>query len=129
MLTTSEDIRAIEDQLFNKLLLEIVDESLTSILGENSKMELYCYLKETVAFDTDNVNVEFAAFHMGIKNLFGSSAIIVENAIIKELFSRIRLDFHKEDDFVDQIKKARTYFKLNKRSIDRMVKKTYAGCS
>jgi len=106
----------IGDVRFNELLQEAIDNTLTNTLGENAKKELYIYLKAVLSLDRNNVGRELEAFHTGLRLLFGSGALSIENAILKELFSRIGLSIHAEGDFLNLVKKARAHFSPRKKS-------------
>ena len=108
----------IEDIRFSELFLEVLDNTLIDILGKEAKNELYIYFKAVLSLDSENISREVDAFHTGLKLLFGPSAIRIENAIAKELFSKIGLKFSTKDAFVDLVKKARTYFTLYEKQLE-----------
>jgi hypothetical protein len=96
---------------FNELLLEVIDDTLTYILGEEAKKVLYTYLKWTVFLEKQDIGKELAAFDEGLKKLFGSGANVIEDAVVKEMFSRmIGLKISANDTFLDIVEKMRTHF-------------------
>jgi len=99
----------IDDDQFHKLFLEVTDSTLTSILGVEAKKELYVYFKAVLSLDIEDVSRELEAFRTGLKLLFGSGAISIENAIVNDLFSKINLRIPVEDNFVNLVKKARIH--------------------
>lgn len=105
----------IDDGQFNKLLLEVTDSTLTNILGVEAKRELYVYFKAVLSLNIENVSRELEAFHTGLKLLFGSGAISIENAIVNDLYPKINLKVSAEDNFVNLVKKARVHFTLGGR--------------
>ena len=108
----------VEDIRFNELFVEVLDKTLIDILGKEAKRELYIYFKAVLSLDSENISREADAFHTGLKLLFGSGAIRIENAIVKELFSKIGLKVSTKHAFVDLVKKARIYFTLHKKQLE-----------
>jgi hypothetical protein len=100
---------------FNKLLVEAIDSTLSHVLGEQAKRELYIYLKAVLSLDSESIGREPEAFHTGLKLLFGSGAISIETAIVREMFFRIDLKVPAKGNFTDLVKKARTHFTSRKR--------------
>ena len=105
---------SIGEARFNELLLEVIDNSLTSLLGEDAKKALYIYLKAVLFLERESVGKELEVFHTGLTLLFGSSAVEIEDVIVKELLSRLGLEISGKDTFVNFVKKAKTYFILHK---------------
>jgi len=106
---------SIEDAQFNTLLLEVIDRSLADSLGEEVRNVVYLYLKAVLFLKKEDIPKELVAFHAGLIKLFGSSATLVEDVIVKELFSKIGVKFSAKDTFVNLVEKARTYFVLSKK--------------
>lgn len=123
MVDRSEDSNnsSIEEIRFNELFLEVLDNSLTHILGEAAKETLFVYLKTVFFLDRENIGRKPTVFDAGLKMLFGSSATVIEKVIVRELFSRMGLKSSKNDTFVDLVEEARTYFILNEKWLSRAV--------
>lgn len=114
---TREDCFEIEEAKFNKLFLNIVDDTLIDLLGENAKKALYIYL-ETVFFlkRNDFIN-DLESFHEGLEKIFGSGAIMIENIIAKILYKKINLKF-KEDTFINLMEKVKEQATSQRHSCD-----------
>ena len=97
------------------MLLGTADNVLTNILGVAAKKELYIYLKTVLSLEDKNIGRDPRAFHSGLSLIFGSGAASIENAILKELVSRINPKFPVEGNFVDFVEKMRTHFIMPKK--------------
>jgi len=102
---------------FNEILLGSIDRTLTKILGEESKRDIYIYLKVAVFLEREDIGRKLDAFQAGLEMLFGLGAAVIEYAIVKELFSEMGLNLSGRDTFVNLVEKARTYFTLYKKKI------------
>jgi len=104
---------------FDKLLLEAVDEGLSS-LGESPKQAIYFYLKERFNVKKQRIPHEIEAFVDGIEKIFGLGASFLENLILKRLYEKVELSFRwqvpKDLTFVECVALANRSFVWKKRS-------------
>jgi len=105
-------IDSIEESRFNELFIDVMEHTISDILGGEAKKEICLYLKAVVFLEVENISKELVVFDAGLKRLFGAGATTLENAIVKELFSRIGLEVSARDTFVNLVGKAKTYFTL-----------------
>jgi len=81
-----------EDQLhrrdFEKILLEAVDEQLTS-LGESSKQALYFHLERGFNIKKNEIPQKTEAFVSAMEKIFGQGANYLEILIMKRLHEKI----------------------------------------
>jgi hypothetical protein len=70
---------------FEKLLLEAVDEGLSS-LGETSKIAIYFHLKKSFNIKKKEIPYKIEAFAKGIEKIFGLGANFLEILIMKQLY-------------------------------------------
>jgi hypothetical protein len=75
---------------FEKLLLEAVDEQLTS-LGESSKQALYYHLERGFNIKKHEIPRKTGAFADAMEKIFGQGADYLEILIMKKLHSKIGL--------------------------------------
>ena len=73
---------------FEKLLLEAVDEQLTS-LGESSKQALYFHLERGFNIKKQEIPQKTEAFVNAMEKIFGQGASYLEILIMKKLHSKI----------------------------------------
>lgn len=77
---------------FDKLLLEAVDEGLSS-LGESPKRAIYFYLKERFNVKKQEIPHKIEVFTDGIEKIFGLGANFLENLIVKRLYEKVGRSF------------------------------------
>lgn len=77
---------------FTKLLLEAVDETLSS-LGASSKRAIYFYLERNFSIRQQDIPDRIEAFTEAIEKLFGNGAKILEIQIMKHLYENLGRDF------------------------------------
>jgi len=73
---------------FEKLLLEAVDEGLSS-LGETSKEAIYFHLKKSFNIKKKEIPYKIEAFAKGIEKIFGLGANFLEILIMKQLYEKV----------------------------------------
>jgi len=98
---------------FTKLLLEAVDETLSS-LGSSSKRAIYFYLERNFSIKKQEIPNRIEEFTDAIEKLFGNGAKILEIQIMKHLHENLGRDFEyfSESDnllFTDYANVVRTH--------------------
>lgn len=85
---------------FEKLLLEAVDEGLSS-LGETSKEAIYFHLEKSFNIKKKEIPHKIEAFAKGIEKIFGLGANFLEILIMKRLHEKIggAFEWHESIDF------------------------------
>jgi hypothetical protein len=76
---------------FDKLLLEAVDEGLSS-LGESAKQAIYFHLEKDFNIDKQEIPSRVNDFASAIEKIFGLGANLIEILIMRRLHEKIRLD-------------------------------------
>jgi hypothetical protein len=76
---------------FNDLLLEAVDEALSS-LSESAKAAIYCNLKNTSGIEKSDIPHRVADFSIALEKIFGLGAQHLEIQIMKNLHAKIAVD-------------------------------------
>lgn len=86
---------------FDKLLLEAVDEGLSS-LGESSKQAIYFHLAKSFNVKRNAIPFEIVAFAEAIEKIFGLGANFLEVLIMKRLHEKIGVvfDWNESKKFV-----------------------------
>ncbi|MEM2517958.1 MAG: hypothetical protein QXO49_03250 [Candidatus Bathyarchaeia archaeon] len=102
---------------FDELLLEAVDEALSS-LGESAKQSIYYHLQDKFKISREEIPKHIKEFAEGLEKIFGVGARFLEIMIMKQLYARIGQpldwDEHKEFVFVNYIEAARKSFQKAK---------------
>jgi len=86
---------------FDKLLLEAVDEGLSS-LGESSKQAIYFHLAKSFNVKRNAIPFEIVAFAEAIEKIFGLGANFLEVLIMKRLHEKtgVVFDWNESKKFV-----------------------------
>jgi len=104
---------------FNKLLLEAVDEGLSS-LGESSKQAIYFHLEKSFSVKKKEIPSKIEAFAYGIEKIFGLGANFLETLIVKRLYKNVGQSFKwpesKDLTFIEHVAVAKRSFLLKKRA-------------
>jgi len=80
------------DRDFKKLLLEAVDEGLSS-LGDSAKKAIYFSLENTFTIKKQDIPNKIEEFTEAIEKIFGHGAKILEISIMKHLYEKVGNDF------------------------------------
>ena len=106
-------------QIFNKLLLEAVDEGLSS-LGESAKQAIYFYLKNSFNIKKKEIPFKLEAFNNGIEKIFGLGADFLKVLVLKSLYEKIGMVFEWHEstsfDFVKSVAVVKRSFLRKKES-------------
>jgi len=105
---------------FEKLLIEAVDEALTSI-GESPKQSIYFHLEDRFKIAKKDIPKRLGDFADGLEKIFGLGAHFIEILIMKKLYEKVGqpLKWNQSKDlmFVDYVKAARqSYLKKTQAS-------------
>jgi len=104
---------------FDKLLLEAVDEGLSS-LGESPKQAIYFYLEKSFNIKKQEIPYKIEAFADAIEKIFGLGANFLENLIVKRLYEKVGQSFELRESknlaFTEQVASAKRSFLWKKRS-------------
>jgi hypothetical protein len=100
---------------FSKLLLEAVDEGLSS-LGDSPKQAILFYLENSYKIDKDNIPRNLTEFAGALEKIFGQGASYLEQLIIKRLYEKIGIEFQSAEDwdFIECIDNAKKRLPLDR---------------
>jgi len=76
---------------FDKLLLEAVDEGLSS-LGESSKRAVYFHLEQGFNIDKHEIPYKVEDFASAIEKIFGLGGNVIEITIMERLYAKVGRD-------------------------------------
>ena len=99
---------------FDKLLLEAVDEGLSS-LGDSPKQAIYFYLKKEFKLDKRDIPQKIEEFTDAIERIFGLGAKFLEILIMKRLYEKVGhiFEYNREEKnlvFAEYVKAAKQSF-------------------
>ena len=73
---------------FNTLLLESIDEALSS-LGDSIKKTTNFYLEQSFCIRKDEIPHRIGAFAQALENIFGVGGDLIETLILKRLYEKV----------------------------------------
>ncbi|MCW4052741.1 MAG: hypothetical protein NWE78_06010 [Candidatus Bathyarchaeota archaeon] len=107
---------------FQKLLLQAVDEGLSSI-GESPKKAIYFHLEKTFKIRKHDIPRNIEVFAEAIERIFGMGADYLEILIMKRLHDKVKEDFDLDNaselrfiEYVDAVQ--RILIKKSKSSME-----------
>lgn len=107
------------ERSFDKLLLEAVDEGLSS-LGESPKQAIYFHLEKSFNIKKQEIPHKIEAFADAVQKIFGLGANFVETLIVKSLHEKIGevFEWHESTDlaFAEYVTMAKRSFLEKKRA-------------
>jgi len=74
------------------LLLGVVDETLREVFREEGAKVIYDFLENNCHLKREEIAEKPEVFSAGLERLLGSGALVVEKLILKNLYSRLRLE-------------------------------------
>jgi len=87
---------------FKKLLLEAVDEGLSS-LGDSAKQAIYVYLEKNFKIKKQDIPNKINEFTNAIEKIFGDGAKFLEIQTMRHLYEKVGHDFEyfpEKDDLL-----------------------------
>lgn len=110
-------------KIFDKILLEVVDQGIRNVLGEPAVRFIYDYIEKNFSLRRNDIPVELEVFAEGLDEMLGSGAKVIENYIVKNLCSHLGFNYQCKKDyrFSDYVRKIEVKFlrsRLKSRSIN-----------
>lgn len=103
---------------FNKLLLEAVDEGLSS-LGDSPRQAVYFYLKKEFKLDKRGIPKKIEEFADAIERIFGLGAKFLEILIMKRLYEKVGDSFEYNRERKDLV--FTEYVEAAKKSFEKQI--------
>lgn len=93
---------------FNQTLLEAVDHALLS-LGESPRQAVYYHLNKSFKLQREEIPDVTNEFSQALNTIFGPGAEVIEKIIVRNLYSRLNLNFEEKRcfEFVECVTLAR----------------------
>jgi len=99
-------------ETLDDLLLKVVDETLRQIFREAGTKVIYDFLENNHHLKREEFAKKPEVFSAGLERLMVSAAPVIENLILKNLYSKLGLEFEEKEgyEFSDYIKELRKRF-------------------
>jgi len=100
--------RLVDEQDFNRMLLEAVDEGFLA-LGNELRQAVYRYLEARRGLKREELPDRLEEFSKALEGVFGVGAHVLEKVILKRLYTRLGLEFNEGEglSFKDCVDAAR----------------------
>jgi len=104
---------------FDKVLLEAVDYALLSF-GESPRKAIYFHLNKSFKLQREEIPKDADEFSQALNNIFGPGAEVIEKLIVKNLYSKLNLNFEEKNrfEFVDYVGLAREIARREQRRLE-----------
>jgi len=103
----------VSERDFDKILLEAVDEGLSS-LGQSAKQAIYFHLEKDFNIDKEEISSRVNDFASAIEKIFGLGANVIEILIMLRLHEKVGLHIklHRSEDltFTQYVAEAKRSF-------------------
>jgi hypothetical protein len=83
---------------FDKTLLEAVDCALLA-LGEEPRKAIYYHLNKRFSLQKEEIPGDTDKFSQALNTIFGSGAEVIEKLIVKNLYTKLNLNFEEKASF------------------------------
>ncbi len=84
---------------FSGLLLNAVDETLKEVFKEAGAKVIYNLLGNKCHLKREEIGEKPEDFSAGLERLLGSAAPVIEKLVLKNLCSKLRLEYEEKDGF------------------------------
>jgi len=91
------------------LLLSVVDDTVKQVFKEAGAEVIYSYIENKCHLKREEIAEKPEVFSAGLERLLGSAAPVIEKMILKNLYSKLRLEYEEKDgyEFSDYLKELR----------------------
>jgi tRNA1(Val) A37 N6-methylase TrmN6 len=105
----SEGLSVVERENWNAFFAEVVDETLKQIFKDEGAKAIYDFLKKNAQLKLVDAAKNPEVFSSTLKKLMVSAAKVVEQIILKNLYSKLELEFEEKKgyNFPDYIRELR----------------------
>jgi len=81
-----------DDQKFNKILLESIDETISNLLSKKVEDALYTHLKKVRSVSKDEIPYRLEVLSKTLEDTFGSTgSLTISRAIARRLYAKLEM--------------------------------------
>jgi hypothetical protein len=97
------------EESFDEVFLEALDEGLEGILGGSPKQAIFYHLEHSFSIKKAEIPERSDIFHASLEKIFGPGALLIEECVLRILFSRLNISYEKRSncgfaDYVEQVR-------------------------
>ncbi len=100
-------------ETLDDLILKSVDTTLKQVFKEIGANVIYDYLENHFGLKREEIAEKLEVLSAGLESLLGSAAFVVEQLILKNLYSKLGLEYEEKEgydfsDYVEELKRGIT---------------------
>ncbi len=88
-----------EPEVFERSLLDAIDETLCLVLSERTKEAIYTYLEKFWALKRQEIPRKPDLFAACLAKIFGRSAPVMEKMVLKKFYSKHGMKFEEKENW------------------------------
>jgi len=92
-------LTSIEPEVFERCLLDTVDETLCLVLSERTKEAIYVYVEKYCDLRRQEIPRKPDLFVTCLEKIFGRAASVIEKTILKKFYSKLGMGFEEKKDW------------------------------
>ena len=106
-------LEMIKEEKFRKELLDVVDESMTEVFGEDATKLIYTFLEKEHHLRKEEIPRKPKEFSVALGKMLGSGAQVIERKILEKTCSKFGLKYRQKENyrFADSLSKLKKNFK------------------
>ncbi len=110
VITAFKNGKVVETPSFDQLLLNSIDEALTSLFNRSAIRSIYFYVEKICHLSLDEIPKKPDVFSGSLHQLLGAGALVIEEGVLKTLYSKLKLQLAEEEsytfaDYIDELRK------------------------
>jgi hypothetical protein len=107
----SDGFSVVKYENWNTFFAEVVDETLKQIFKDEGAKAIYDFLKKQAQLKLEDAAENPEVFSTSLKRLMVSAAQVIEQMILKNLYSKLGINFEEKEgyefsDYINEVKKS-----------------------
>ena len=100
------------EENFSEFFLDALDEGLNGVLGGSAKEAILYHLEHSFSIKKAEIPEKPDTFHAFLEKIFGPGALMIEEYILRVLYSRLNLSYEERSNygFTDYLREVRTRY-------------------
>jgi len=89
----------VEPEVFERSLLDAIDETLCLVMSEQMKEAIYALLEKYYGLRREEIPRKPDLFATCLEKIFGRAALVIEKVVLKRFYSKLGIDFKEKKDW------------------------------
>jgi hypothetical protein len=87
------------DKKLNDVLVQVIDDTLKQVFKQQGTKVIYDYLEKNPELRIEEITEKPELFSESMRKLLGSAAPVIEDLIIKNLYTQLNTEFEDRDGY------------------------------